>query len=467
MIQLITKQAEILESHGVFLLEKNSDLDLLNFLSFDKKLLDHCKNLIKQGKNTKLTTFTGHKKLQEVTLYFYLDSKIHNIIEYLWQELPQIKSENITLISQSKNKQTLLDSAILSRYKYQDYLSKKITYTTCLLVDKKEFSELDSRIETLKNICFARDLWEMPAADLTPEVFADMVKKTKFKNIKVKILNFKTLEKKWCGLITWVWKWSENKPSMVILERISNKELPTIGLVWKWVTFDTGGLQIKPGDSMHEMKWDMCWAAAVFATMKELDKQELNVNIVACLCLAENTPSSTSYRPSDILTSYVGKTVDIVHTDAEWRLVMGDWVGYISTNYSLDHIMTVATLTGACMVALGYRYAGLMWDDIKMKQKFLKYSQKNFEKYFELPFDTYFKEKVRGSIADLENLNRGVHAWATMGAAFLSHFVMNGEWYTHLDIAGPALNGYEPYGHMNKGMTGFWVDSLSHIIKNY
>lgn len=467
MIELITKHSQILASHWVFLIEKKQDGELLDFLWFDKKLWDHYKKLQKSEKNEVFTSFVNTKKIEQVTLYFYNDQESETLIEFLWKNLPKIQDTSLTLFASEKNRETLMDSAELSRYKYQAYLSEKTEYIHYVFSSSETEEKLEKRIETLKNICFARDLGEMPASDLTPEVFAQLVDKTKFKNTKVKILDSKTLEKKWCGLIHAVGKGSENKPYMVILERIRDKKLPTIWLVWKWVTFDTGWLQIKPDNAMHEMKGDMCGAAAVFAVMKELDELDLNLNIVACLCLAENTPSSTAYRPSDIITSYVWKTVDIIHTDAEGRLVMADGVWYISQNYKLDHIMTVATLTGACMMALGFRYAGLMGDDKKMKQKFLHYSEKNFEKYCELPLDNYLKNKVKSSIADLENLNRGVYAGASMGAAFLSHFVMNNEGYTHLDIAGPALNSYEAYGHMNKGMTGFGVDSISHILKNF
>jgi leucyl aminopeptidase len=278
-------------------------------------------------------------------------------------------------------------------------------------------------------------------------------------------LDSKQIEKKWLLLLHNVWKWSSKKPYMVILEKIIDKNLPTVWLVWKGITFDTWWIQVKPGDHMYEMKWDMCWAAWVYATMKELDNKDLNVNIVACLVLAENHISWDSYKPSDIIKSYSWKTVDVVHTDAEWRLVLADWISYISKNYKLNKIISMATLTWAVMMALWYRYAWIMWNDKALIKNFIDYSKKNFEKYVELPFDNYFIEKTKASsVADLENLNRWVYAWSSMWAAFLSNFVLNDEEYTHLDIAWPAINSFEPYGLMNKWMTWFWVDSLSKII---
>ena len=141
-------------------------------------------------------------------------------------------------------------------------------------------------------------------------------------------------------------------------------------------------------------------------------------------------------------------------------------MAYLSKNYKLDKLISVATLTWACMVALGFRYAWIMWNDKEFINKFLDYSETNFEKYNKLPFDDYFVEKTKSEIADLENLNVWVKAWSTMWAAFLANFCLNNEKYTHIDIAWTALNSYEPYWYANKWMTWFWVDSISYILKN-
>jgi leucyl aminopeptidase len=139
-------------------------------------------------------------------------------------------------------------------------------------------------------------------------------------------------------------------------------------------------------------------------------------------------------------------------------------MSYISKNYNLQHIMTIATLTWAAIVALWYRYAGIMWSDKNLINKFLSYSKNNFEKYVELPYDNYLIEKTKSDIADIKNLTEWIKAGSSMWAAFLSNFVDNNEAYTHIDIAGPAINSFEPYGLMNKWMTWFWVDSISTIF---
>lgn len=145
---------------------------------------------------------------------------------------------------------------------------------------------------------------------------------------------------------------------------------------------------------------------------------------------------------------------------------MADGISYISKNYKLDKIMTIATLTWVALFAMGYRYAAIMWNDKKFMNKFLSYSEQNFEMYNRLPFDEYYVEKTKSSIADIDNLTSGIYAGSTMWGAFLYNFVMNGEKYTHLDIAWVANNGYEPYGLYPKGTTGFGVDSISSILQS-
>jgi len=465
MIKLKTKLSDIKNSNLVFLIEKKSDLKLLDWLKLNAKILDKIESVIKAEKNEKLDFFLWNKDFENLYVFYFNKNKEKTLIEFLWEYLPKL-SNNLTLLSNNDNNlEDLISTTLLSRYKFNKYKSEIKEDNVNIVINKDIEKLVKNRLETIENIILARDLWETPASDLYPEEFAKIIKKTKFKNIKVKILDSKQIEKKGLRLIHNVWKGSSKKPYMVILEKITNKKLPTIWLVWKGITFDTGWIQVKPWDHMYEMKWDMCGAAWVFATMKELDKKDLNVNIVACLVLAENHISWDSYKPSDIIKSYSWKTVDIIHTDAEWRLVLADWISYISKNYKLDKIISMATLTWAVMMALWYRYAWIMWNDKWLIKDFINYSKKNFEKYVELPFDNYFIEKTRASeVADLENLNRWVYAWSSMWAAFLSNFVLNDEKYTHLDIAWPAINSFEPYGLMNKWMTWFWVDSLSKIL---
>lgn len=489
---------KITNSNFFYLIEKKSDINFLEKLDLEwldnnKNILEKINKVFKKSKNSYLEIFLWDNNFEKIVIIFYLD-KSKKTLEYFASPIFRNFKENNLTICANNNKSLLkmLDMSVLARYKYNEFKtenkSKKedkiIVYlsdnnlkdsNTLKLAKSKKLKKdsktkieetIKSRFTTLNNIIYARNLWAMPSNILTPEYFTKLVKEAKFKNIKLKVFDHKRILKKWLNLIDAVWKGSVNKPYMIILEKIVDKNYPTIWLVWKWITFDTGWIQVKPDSSMYEMKWDMCWAASIFSIMKELDEKDLWVNLVACLTLAENHISWESLKPSDIVKSYSWKTVDIIHTDAEWRLVMADWISYISKNYKLDRIISMATLTWACMFALGYRYAWIMWNDDKLINKFLKYSDNNFEKYNKLPFDNYFIEKTKSEIADLENLNSWVYAWSTMWAAFLKNFVLNWEKYTHIDIAWTALNWFEAYGLANKWMTGFWVDSVSAIIKD-
>jgi len=466
MIKLKTKIDDVKDSNLVFLAEKNTDLKALSWLKLWKKVLDKIKESLLKNENKVLDFFVWSENIDKLYVYCYSQKSKKDINDFLWSELPKLP-ENLTFLTNNdKNINILLNNCLLSRYKFQEYKSEKKEDKIYFIVNDNNKKDLKKRLSTIENIILARDLGSKPSNDLYPETFAQIIKKTKFKNTKVKIFDSKKIEKLWLGLLHNVWKWSSKKPYMVIMERIVDKKLPTIWLVWKGITFDTWWIQVKPWDHMYEMKGDMCWAAATFATMKDLDDKDLNVNIIACVVLAENHISWEAYKPSDIVKSYSWKTIDIIHTDAEWRLVLADWISYISDKYNLDKVISVATLTWACMMALWFRYAWIMWSDDELINKFLDYSKNNVEKYNRLPYDDYFIEKTKSDIADLENLNRWVYAWSTMWAAFLSNFLLNWEKYTHLDIAWTALNSLEPYSYVNKWMTGFWVDSLSTILKN-
>ncbi len=465
MIKYILKYSDVSFKNIVVYLDSEKSLTSLTFLKLDTNILKDIKKSLGAKKSCFKEYFIGGKKHEKLYVLISKEKCYEKKVNFLGTYFPKIADELCLVSSSLENKELLLEVCQLSRYKFQEYKNKKQSRKTQILCSEKDKKILQSLSKKIDNICLARDLWETPASDLTPEIFANMVKNTKFKNIKVKVLKYKDIQKKRLWLIEGVWKWSENKPCMVILEHIVDKKKPVLWVVGKGVTFDTGGNQIKPGDFMYDMKGDMWGAAVTYASMKEIDRHNIDKNIVACLCLAENVVSQNAYKPSDILRGYTGKTVEIIHTDAEWRLVLADGMSYLGKNYKTDRMMTIATLTGAVMVALGFRYAGIMGTDRQMLDTLLKYSKENTEKYIELPFADHFIEKTKSEIADFKNLDRTVHAGSSMWGAFLSNFLENNEKYTHIDIAGAYINEADPYGKMPKGMTGFGVESLSEILK--
>jgi len=465
MITYITKYSEIKSENIVCFLKTQKELSSLEFLKLDTKISKDIKKSLASKKSSKNEYFLGTVKCKKLIVLISKEENQEKDVLFLGKHLPKLPDDLCLISEKYENLEQLMRVCELSRYKFQKYKTKKKLFNTQILCGKDGIKPLKDCEKTIENIILARDLGETPAADLTPEIFADIVKKTKFKNVKVKVLKYKDIQKKWLWLIEWVWKWSDNKPCMVILEHIVDKKKPVQWIVWKGVTFDTGWNQIKPGDYMYDMKWDMWWAAVTFALMKELDRHNIDKNIVACLSLAENVVSSNAYKPSDILTGYTGKTVEIIHTDAEWRLVLADGIAYLWKNYKTDAMMTIATLTWAVMVALWFRYAGIMGTDRKILDRLLKYSQSNTEKYVELPFWEHFMEKTKSEIADYKNLDRWVYAGSSMGGAFLSNFLVNDEKYTHIDIAWAYINEWDPYGKMPKWMTGFGVESLWEIFR--
>lgn len=465
MLELILDTKKLKETNIFFFAESLICLKKLDFLKLEKPILDKIKKIIKEKKSETYKFFLWNTQFENLFFFYYSGKEKKTILEFLWEHISELP-DNFTIIpNEEKNIQTLLDISILWRYKFQKYLSeKKEDKIYMLLEDEKQKKKIQERYKTLENILFTRDLVETPASDLGPEIFANIIKNTKFKNTKVKILWPKEVEKKWMGLLYGVGKWSINKPYLVILEKIVDKKLPTIGLVGKGITFDTGWLDIKPSEWMYPMKDDMAWAATVLWIMKELDKKDLKVNLVAWIPLAENSVSWESYRPSDVLTSYIWKTVNITNTDAEGRLILADVVGYLSKNYDMKTVLSLATLTWACLFALGFRYAGIMGNDNNIIDKILDYSKDNFEKYVELPFDDYFIEKVKSKIADLDNRTKWIYAWPSMGGAFIASFLTKKEKFVHIDLAWVANNSYEAYGLFPQSATWFWVESLSKVI---
>lgn len=471
MIKTQTKISDIKKSNLIYLVEKIEDLKILDFLELDKKTIIKITETLnsweKENSNSKLCFFIWNKHFENIFIYFYNKKSKKTLIEYLWEEFPKLPNNLTILSNKDSNLLDIIDVCILSRYKFLQYKTNKKEKEEDeinIFIDKKSEKIVKDRLKTIENIVFARDLTNTPPNYLFPKTFVDIIKKIKFKNIKIKILWPKEIEKKGFCLLNAVWKASINKPYIVILEKITNKKKPTYWIVWKWVTIDTGWIQLKPNNYIYEMKWDMAWAATVLSIMKELDEKNLNINIIACLCLAENSISWEWFNPSDIYTAYNKKTVDIIDTDAEWRLVLADGISYISKNYKLTNIITVATLTWAVMHALWFRYAWIIWNDKKLINKFLDYSEEKFEKYVKLPFDNYFIEKTKSEIADLQNITSWIKAWPSMWAAFLYNFIENNEDFTHIDIAWTAINSYEPYWLFNKWMTWFWVDSISKIL---
>lgn len=458
---LIKDYKEVSDSNIVFVIKNKIWLEDLSFLNLDENIIQKLNNIIDKQENTLFTHYLWREDFENLYVIFYLDiNKDFDI--YLWSMMWKLPK---SLTFEYKKDEILLDNIVLWKYEFTRYKKEeKELILNILAQDIFEWS-LESRLKTLQNIIWARDIVNTTSNDKTPEKYVNHIKSLRFKNTKIKILDYDQIKKEWLNLLEAVGRWSVHKPYLVILERIVDKKLPTIGFVWKGITYDTGWLDIKPTDAMYDMKLDMAWSAWVLYMMKELDEKNLDVNIIRALSIAENAISWDSYRPSDIYTSYSWKTVEIWNTDAEGRLILADGISYISKNYKLESITTMATLTWACMVALWSYYTWVMWDH----DRFIKYLTKDnptFEKYWQLPMDEAVLDRTKWTISDLVSLDSSRLFWASFAGAFLSNFRLNNEKFMHLDIAWPSFQD-KPFWLYVKWATWFGVDSLSKMILSY
>lgn len=333
------------------------------------------------------------------------------------------------------------------------------------------FSAADKIYATLDKIAdgvfTARNLVNEPPNELYPESFANFVKKDlKPLGIEIDILDDKKMEKMGMGAILAVGKGSERKPRMVIMKwNGGKKSADPLLLVGKGVTFDTGGISLKPGAGMEEMKMDMGGAAAVVGTMKAIASRKAKANVVGIIGLAENMPSSNAYRPADILKSYSGKTIEVLNTDAEGRLVLADCLTYGQEICKKPAaIIDLATLTGAIMVALAHDYCGTFVNDNDLWNAMEKASLDTGEKLWRMPLDEAYKKSMEGDFGDVQNLSKmGRWGGACTAAGFLEYFINDGTPWAHMDIAGTAWVKKD-LPTVPKFGTGFGVRVLDALI---
>jgi len=337
-----------------------------------------------------------------------------------------------------------------------------------ILSDLARDAEAIEAAETAQLVAAARNLvrdWvNTPPGRFTPGTFAEAVvatnKAREGAKVTARVFDDKTLVQDGYGGIVGVGRGSDNPPRLVRLSYKPAGAKRHLALVGKGITYDSGGLSIKPAASMTTMKMDMAGAAAVVAATLTIADLELPVQVTAFAPMAENMISGDATRPGDVLTMYGGKTVEVLNTDAEGRLILADAL-VKATEAKPDMVVDVATLTGACVMALGDRVTGLMGNDDSLLKRVQAAAERAGEPVWHLPIPEEMGEKVRGNskIADLAQHNLDRWGGALYAAAFLREFVADRPW-AHLDIAGPAFNGTSAYGYMPPGGTGAMVATL-------
>ncbi|WP_347349109.1 leucyl aminopeptidase [Nigerium sp.] len=305
----------------------------------------------------------------------------------------------------------------------------------------------------------ARDWVNLPANVLYPETFADAARQAaRDVRVEVEVLDEKALAKEGFGGILGVGGGSERPPRLVRYSYAPRGAKAHLALVGKGITFDSGGLDLKTPDGMYTMKSDMAGAAAVLAATRAIAELRLKVRVTAYACMAENMPSGKAFRPSDVLTMYGGKTVENANTDAEGRLVLADGLTRAGED-DPSLIVDVATLTGACIVALGERTGGLMASDDETADHVLDAAEAAGEAFWQLPLPPEIKDNLTSDVADLRSSGTTRYGGALTAAAFLREFVREGVPWAHLDIAGPSWSD-KVHDYVPKGGTGAAVRTL-------
>lgn len=323
---------------------------------------------------------------------------------------------------------------------------------------------------TAEGVYLARDLGNEPPNVAYPASIANKVVDTfKDSNVSVRVIDPEQLKNLGAGGILAVGQGSRRPPRMVVMEYDGTggkSKRPDLALVGKGVTFDTGGISIKSASNMDEMKYDMCGSADVIGAMVALSLRNANTHVVAVVGLAENMPDGNAYRPGDVISLMSGKTVEIINTDAEGRLVLSDCLTYVEKTYSPKAIIDLATLTGACITALGHTMAAVITRDEKLERKIVKAGRAVDELCHPLPLHDDFTKAVKGSkIADLKN-STGPAAGSSCAGAFLEQAILKKTPWAHLDIAGMAWNAPGKLRPDDDTASGFGVRLLDCLIRD-
>ena len=359
----------------------------------------------------------------------------------------------------------------LKSYEFTKYKSKKETKIITLNVignkntltagQKLKFKALE------EGTFFARDLVSEPGNILHPDEYAKRLKSLKKNGLKVTIYNENNLKKLGMNALLGVGQGSVRGSYLVTIEwkGIKNNSKP-LAFIGKGVCFDTGGYSLKPAKFMEDMTYDMAGSAAVVGLMKSLAIRKAKVNAIGVVGLVENMVSGNAQRPGDIVKSFSGKTIEILNTDAEGRLVLADAITFTEKKFKPKFMIDLATLTGAIIVSLGSEYAGLFSNNDKLSKELIDAGNKVEEKLWRMPLNKNFDKLINSKNADMQNINYVGGAGSTTAAQFLQRFILKKTPWAHLDIAGMAFSKYG--GALNSGgATGYGVRLLNQLIEDY
>jgi leucyl aminopeptidase len=389
------------------------------------------------------------------------------------------KAESVITTLSAIDLQAAIEGLILGAYRFTEFRSertapkdpglRKITVlTTDTKAATKAAAQRASDIATA--VTTARDLVNTPPSHLFPDEFAKRARALgEAAGLEVEVLDDKALARAGYGGIIGVGKGSSRPPRLVRLihrgaKQRGRNQKKKVALVGKGITFDTGGISIKPAANMHHMTSDMGGAAAVIATVVLAARQQLPIDVIATVPMAENMPSATAQRPGDVLTQYGGTTVEVLNTDAEGRLILADAIVRACED-DPDYLIETSTLTGAQTVALGARTPGVMGSD-EFRDRVAKRSQQVGENAWPMPLPEELKDDLKSSVADLANVSGSRYAGMLVAGTYLREFVCDGVQWAHIDVAGPAYNTGGPWGYTGKGGTGVPTRTMFAVLED-
>jgi len=386
--------------------------------------------------------------------------------------------KDIEVIVHDKDDETLkavIEAILIGTYVWNKYVSKEKSDRSIDHSDKKYALVATKKkiYEEVETICggvnLARDLINDNADTVTSDYIERTIRqlvKGK-KNVTLEILNKKEMKAKKLGLHLAVNQGSNKEPKLIIVKyNGAAKSGDYTAFIGKGITFDTGGINLKPSGHIETMRMDMSGTAAVIGTLKNTLALKLKKNVLFVFALAENSIGSLAFKPGDVIRGYAGKTVEIGNTDAEGRLVLADAISYVVKNYKPARLIDIATLTGACVVALGHDYTGLMTNDDKFSRHLVRSSNDTDDRVWRLPIYPELKKSVSSKIADIRNLGYPKGAAGTITAAEFLHQFTEGTTWAHLDIAGTAFDEGQGRLYFGHGATGAGVRLVTNYLQN-
>jgi len=473
-IKFINKIPKVSEDNEIILIKekniKQKNLKALSKQVFSSKLFAENNFLIK-NQNNKSYIFVNCLKSKTSLEFEKLGSKLYvflnnNKIESVFVD---IKSNSLTNVQIEK----FLHGAQLKSYNFNLYKSnrKKNSYIDLNVVGNKnkKTNILRNKLNALlQGVFLTRDLVSEPGNILHPDEYAKRIIKLRKFGLKVNVYDQKKLKKLGMNALLGVGQGSVRGSYLVTIEwKGAKNNTSPLSFVGKGVCFDTGGYSLKPAKFMEDMTYDMAGSAAVVGLMKTLALRKSKINAVGVVGLVENMVSGNAQRPGDIVRSYSGKTIEVLNTDAEGRLVLADALTFTEEKYKPKLIVDLATLTGAIIVSLGSEFAGLFSNNDKLSKQLIDAGKSVDEKLWRMPLNDNFDKLINSKNADMQNINYVGGAGSTTAAQFLQRFIINKTPWAHLDIAGMAFSKYG--GALNSGgATGYGVRLLNKFIEeNY